>query len=276
LSWFADRFAMTRMPGLVNPQAFPRYSEATQRSAAKKLLAVGAPVGSGQEFTRTGSMRRVRALRSVDDIGHLPPLPNAENEMRVVANILGERDQKNAIFAGPRATKTAILKQLQANAYQVLLFSTHALAAGGVSGLGEPAILLTKDDATKGSDSALLRMSELIGQTLNVDMVVLSACSTASAAEDGSEPLGGLVGAFLAAGAKKVVASHWEVESDAAEQLITGLIEGKYRNNQAEPVALQSAARRMRLSKTLDRFGEHPVYWAAFEVVGMPEKAAAR
>ena len=41
--------------------------------------------------------------------------------------------------------------------------------------------------------------------------------------DDGAEPLAGLASAFLIAGGRAVLASHWTLLSDEAEQLTVGV-----------------------------------------------------
>ncbi len=57
---------------------------------------------------------------------------------------------------------------------------------------------------------------------LNADWVVLSACNTASAEKPGAEALSGLARAFFYAGARSLIVSNWEVDSDSAVALMTG------------------------------------------------------
>jgi CHAT domain-containing protein len=57
---------------------------------------------------------------------------------------------------------------------------------------------------------------------LNADLVVLSACNTASAEKPGAKALSGLARAFFYAGACSLIVSHWEVNSNSAVTLMTG------------------------------------------------------
>jgi CHAT domain-containing protein len=60
-------------------------------------------------------------------------------------------------------------------------------------------------------DDGLLQASEVAQLKLNADWVVLSACNTASSDGVGAEALSGLARAFLYAGARSLVVSHWDV-----------------------------------------------------------------
>jgi hypothetical protein len=54
---------------------------------------------------------------------------------------------------------------------------------------------------------------------LDADWVILSACNTASGGAQGAEALSGLARAFFYAGARSLLVSHWEVNSDATVKL---------------------------------------------------------
>ena len=49
--------------------------------------------------------------------------------------------------------------------------------------------------------------------------MILSACNTAGAQGEGAEALSGMARAFFYAGARALLVSNWEVESDAAVKL---------------------------------------------------------
>ena len=73
--------------------------------------------------------------------------------------------------------------------------------------------------------TVLLRASDVAMLKMNADFVVLSACNTAAGDKPGAEALSGLARAFFYAGAKSLVVSHWEVDSDATVELMDGLFE---------------------------------------------------
>jgi CHAT domain-containing protein len=65
-----------------------------------------------------------------------------------------------------------------------------------------------------------LTASEVAQLKLNADWVLLSACNTASAEKAGVEALSGLARAFFYAGARSLIVSNWEVNSDSAVTLM--------------------------------------------------------
>ncbi len=100
-------------------------------------------------------------------------------------------------------------------------FATHGLVAGDLSGLAEPALVLTPPAAPTDADDGLLTASEIAALKLNAEWVVLSACNTAAGEGEGAEALSGLARAFFYAGARALLVSHWAVYSQAATELTT-------------------------------------------------------
>ena len=114
---------------------------------------------------------------------------------------------------------------------------------------------------------------------LNADLVILSACDTAGQASvaatraagvttGGGSSLDGLVRAFIGAGGRSVLASHWPVPDDfnATGRLITGLFSGLGSNSLGE--ALGGAQ-----DELMDQAEtSHPYYWAGFAIVGDGER----
>ena len=113
--------------------------------------------------------------------------------------------------------------------------------------------------------------------------MVLSACDTAAQASTaatqqaglatgGDVALDGLVRAFVGAGARLVIASHWPVPDDynATERLITGLFS-------APPGTATVTALRLSQQKLMDDINtSHPFYWSAFAAVGDGEIPVVR
>jgi len=103
--------------------------------------------------------------------------------------------------------------------------------------------------------------------------VALSACNTAgeSAQANNGEGFAGLTRAFMYAGAKSLLVSHWSVDSLSTQALMTST----FRNIKAGQPALTAVnmAQRELLAGRYSR-GEfhfsraHPFFWAAFVYVG--------
>ena len=134
--------------------------------------------------------------------------------------------------------------------YRVVYFATHALVAGEVEKFAkvkaEPALVLSIPEKPTEDDDGLLRASDVAMLKMNADFVVLSACNTAAGDKPGAEALSGLARAFFYAGAKSLVVSHWEVDSDATVELMDGLFEALKANPRlSHAEALQVSMLRM-------------------------------
>ena len=116
----------------------------------------------------------------------------------------------------------------------------------------QPALITSFGPA--GSDG-LLTFKEIFDLRLDADLVILSACDTASEASTaatraaglatgGDVALDGLVRAFVAAGGRLVVASHWPVPDDfnATQRLITGLFSAPAGTSRSPPCGYRSAS----------------------------------
>ena len=157
--------------------------------------------------------------------------------------------------------------------FRVLHFATHGLVTAPRPDCPARPALVTSF-APSGSDG-LLSFREIFDLKLDADVVILSACDTAGSATaavsreagiatGGNYALDGLVRAFVGAGARSVVASHWPVpdDYDATKRLVGGLVNA--RPGQALAGALGEAqAKLMDDPKT-----SHPFYWAAFIILG--------
>ena len=170
----------------------------------------------------------------------------------------------DAVWLGPRATEARVKTQMLSQ-YRIVTFATHALVAGELDGISEPGIVLTPPAQAMPQEDGLLSASEIAALSLNADLVVLSACNTASPnGRPGADGLSGLARAFIAAGARGLVVSHWRVASAATASLIerfgVGLAAG------TPPAQALRTAMLGELVKGGD--SAHPALWAPFFVVG--------
>ncbi|HXG85548.1 MAG TPA: CHAT domain-containing protein [Pyrinomonadaceae bacterium] len=120
--------------------------------------------------------------------------------------------------------------------------------------------------AGQGAETNLANY-ELIGKSLpRVKLVVLSACQTGVENFYNGEGMIGAARTFLAAGIPLVVASQWEVDSDATAELMIRF--HKYRK--IEKLSTVDALRRAQLDliNGRDERFKNPYYWSAFVALG--------
>jgi CHAT domain-containing protein len=197
--------------------------------------------------------------------------PISAAELHVAGRAVG--DGRAAILTGAAFTDTAIKARDDLADYRILHFATHGLVAPPRPECpARPALMTSFGD----SDSdGLLSFAEIFDLRLDADLVILSACDTAGrasavAAREAGIAAGddfafdGLVRAFIGAGGRLVLASHWPVpdDFDATQRLVSGLFAQDPGTGTAE------ALRRAQLTLMDDPLTSHPYYWAGFAVVG--------
>ena len=214
----------------------------------------------------------------VDKLRMVSPLPETTDELCAVARDLGAPE--SSVYLGERATVSQV-KSLSATGAlaraRMVHFATHGLVAGEtalfVRNQAEPALLLTppaEGNATR-ADDGLLKVSDVTGLKLNADWVVMSACNTAAGGE-GGEALSGLARAFFYAGARSLLVSHWQVNSEAAVAITTNTVKAL----KADPGIGRAEALRRSLTTLIASGGDnaHPSVWAPFVLVGEGGSAA--
>ena len=148
--------------------------------------------------------------------------------------------------------------------YKFISFATHAVVANQINNIAEPGLILTPPKKSTKDNDGILTVSEIEKLNLKSDIVILSACNTAS--EDGSpdgEGLSGLASAFFHAGTKSMLVTHWDVETNSAVQLTTGSF-GKMKNTKNLSKALQQT----KLEMMNNDETSHPFFWAPFILIG--------
>ena len=200
--------------------------------------------------------------------------PISAKELETAATILKQFDPTGVqIVTRDQFTDTGLEAREDLNQYRILHFATHGVVTARAAKCAAQPALLTSFGGS-GSDG-LLTFREIFDLHLDADVVILSACDTAGKASaaatqqaglstGGDVALDGLVRAFVGAGGRLVIASHWPVPDDynATERLITGLFS-------APPGTPTVSALRMSQRQLMDDVNtSHPFYWSAFAAVG--------
>jgi CHAT domain-containing protein len=282
VSWLVRKHAITVLPSTASLKVL--RGNIKVRAPADAMIGFGNPV-----FDRTTQPTAKRKVVSLDRslpafyrgiiadtkllADALPPLPETAGELRAVAKALGAKPED--IHLG-EAANVANVKHAPLENYRVVYFATHALVAGDVEKFAkvkaEPSLVLSIPDKPTDEDDGLLRASDVAMLKMNADFVVLSACSTAAGDKPGAEALSGLARAFFYAGARSLIVSNWEVDSDSTVALMTGLFEAL----KANPHLSHAEALRLSMLQMISNPSKsewiYPKYWAPFTVVGEPQK----
>jgi CHAT domain-containing protein/tetratricopeptide (TPR) repeat protein len=294
--WVIRSYAVTVIPSIYSLKTM-RAQGRTAR-ADKPMIAFADPVFS--KTARKEAQLQQVGLRSlpllyqgsqidIKALGEmLPPLSGTRKEVQAIAKELGVGSTE--IKLGLDATET-VVKQSKLDQYKIVYFATHGLVSGELERFSrakaEPALVLTIPDNPTELDDGLLQASEIAELKLNADWAVLSACNTASADSIGAEALSGLARAFLYAGAKSLIVSHWEVDDLVTADLMTKIFlvmknNPKLSHGEALQQAMlsiiekagsgSSEARGLVQPETQEDAAFHPRLWAPFVVVGEPAK----
>ena len=108
----------------------------------------------------------------------------------------------------------------------------------------------------------MLTMTEVQETGCRAKLVVLSCCHSGRG-RIRAEGVVGLTRAFLAAGARAVVASLWAIEDKATKEFMLSFYT-HLKNGESASASLQQAMKEMRKRPQFS----HPRYWAAFFLIG--------
>jgi CHAT domain-containing protein len=274
--WLIDRYVITTLPavnslealrcfavgrGKVVPACPPAKGEARAAagtSAGPELIGYGAPsLGEPASPWRVPKVSG-DGLADPDLLRSLPALPGTERELAAIA--AGRPGRKVSIHVAAEATEGRLKGDRDLQGARYLVFSTHGLREGESGGSGEAGLVFTPPAQASELDDGLLTASEAAQLALDAELVVLSACNTA----DGSEALAGLARSFLYAGARSVMASHWEVSDGATADLMKAMFQQSKR-----PGADQ--LREAMLAVRKQEYFASPGFWAPFIFVGLPD-----
>jgi CHAT domain-containing protein len=112
-----------------------------------------------------------------------------------------------------------------------------------------------------------LTTADIFDLDLRAALVTLSACETGRSVVSGGDELDGLARAFLYAGASSLLVSQWRVDDDSTSVLMARFYR-ELRRGASRAEALRTAQLEdFRSDRALNR-GQHPFYWAGFQLIG--------
>lgn len=257
----------------VSPTAFRDVRSTRASNARAEYLGLG----QNTPLTERVAQAATRSGGQMDARCNWAPVtwdnPIDAAELQAARNVLESNGSQAAIMTGDEFTDTRLRRMDELDEYRVLHFATHGLVTAPEPDCPPRPALLT---SFGGEDSdGLLSFAEIFDLQIDADLVILSACNTASSGGlvalreagltvGGDFALDGLVRAFVGAGGRTVVASHWPVpdDYDATGRLISGFFETGQGTGTGE------ALRQAQLSLMDDAETSHPFYWSAFAIVG--------
>ena len=191
-------------------------------------------------------------------------------ETRKEANRVGD-----VVLLGKEASEGGLKRALaKRGRWRAVHFACH--------GLVDPerplfsSLALTPDAGNDG----LLTTLDVFRLRVPADLAVLSACDTAKGKVYRAEGVVGFTRAFMYAGAPRVIVSLWKVDDEATRALMVKFYELWSASAKATADKSAKATARLPTATALKKAQEfvrshkkweHPYYWAAWQLWGLPE-----
>jgi len=185
-----------------------------------------------------------------------PALPEAAQEAKVIAAMY----DSPTLLVGDLATPQRFVASARQSA--LIHYAGHAQSD---SDEAYSALRLADNDRRDAGDLDAEEISRI--NLLKAPLVLLSACGTIRGEAGHVEGTPSVARAFLAAGARGVIGTLWEVNDDTASRLFRG-VHTQLRSGLAPAAALRAA--QLDLLHGADMRLRHPSAWAPIELLGAP------
>jgi len=184
-----------------------------------------------------------------------PSLPYVEKEVEKIKSKLPSQVLFNKKF-----TNNAFEDKVPAVSYPIVHLATH----GQFGSTAEETFILTWDGKIKVNQlSSILKTGE-ISRDNPLELLVLSACETASG--DNRSALG-LAGVAVRSGARSTIATLWRVNDEVSATLISQFYEQLTKANQTG-ISKAEALRQAQLNILKNPEYQAPYYWASYVLLG--------
>jgi CHAT domain-containing protein/predicted negative regulator of RcsB-dependent stress response len=196
----------------------------------------------------TPTTNRVLIAGLTKSVQGFAALPGVNTEIRDIGAIFPNQSLEDETFS-----LSSIRKDLSEPNFSVAHLATH----GEFSADHRQSFILTYDSrlTMDGLQTALGRREDPL------DLLVLSACSTA--AGDDRAALG-LAGVAIQSGAKSALASLWSISDEATSSLMVSFYKSRKAGGETKAQSLRDAQLALLRSPTYS----HPSYWAPYLLIG--------
>lgn len=202
---------------------------------------------------------RSAEIRGAEDALDFRRLRFSRREAQRIAALVPPGDRFQAL--GFDARRAAVSGDRLAP-YRYVHFATHGVLRGDFPELS--GLVLSLVGPGGEPLDGFLRLHDVYNLDLDAEVVTLSACRTALGQEVRGEGLVGLTRGFMYAGARRVVASLWDVQDRATAEIM----ERFYRGMIEDGLAPAAALRRAQLDLWREGRWSEPYYWAPFVLQG--------
>jgi tetratricopeptide (TPR) repeat protein len=226
--------------------------------SAPLFLGIGDPIYNSADARLPKTSLAIRQSSPMIIFAASPPLPRLVASAAELEACARSWNGNKVLLEGAGASRVAIEEQFQRHP-EVLHFATHFVPSADAEPQATIALSLTDEGIAD-----VLRPAEIARWHIGPRLVVLSGCNSAAGSVLPGTGLLGLNRAWLAAGARNVISSHWAVP-DESGSLFTVL----YRNLGAGGLSAAEALRAAQLEmlRTAD-WRARPQYWGAYFDMG--------
>ncbi len=181
-------------------------------------------------------------------------LPGVEAEVKQIA-----ADLNSEVLLDRKFTREAFQTEVNSESFRVVHLATH----GQFSSNPEETFLLTWDGQLNIQDFDVLFQKRRVGLLKPIELLVLSACQTASG--DKRATLG-LAGLALRSGAYSTLASLWSVNDQSTSVLMSEFY--RQLTQSKSPITKAESLRQAQLTLLENPKYNHPYFWASFILIG--------
>ena len=238
--------------------------------AGQQVLTVGDPrYGQPLARTRGDALAELAPQSRYASLGgSLTALPYSKWETDWVAGVFREKGTEVVQLRESQATEANV--RAKAEGRKLLHLACHGLVDHAYGNFFGALALTPGPSADDPDDDGFLTLAEVYALDLRgTELAVLSACDTNYGPQQQGEGVWALSRGFHVAGARRVVASNWLVDDEAAASLISYFCGGlASAEKESEPTdyarALHNAQRWIRQQ---DKWSS-PYYWGTFVLMG--------
>jgi len=255
---------------IINIASFKYFFENKKNEfIAKTFLGIGNP-----DFKKENKILKIAKIDNTNEISKimsnrsknknslvLDQLPETEDEIRAISKFFLKKNYR--LFISKDASERNIKKENLKN-FSYIIFATHAIPESDSRNSELSGLALSSPNKISDLDNGFLNAKEIMKIDLNSDLVLLSACETATDNQASGRAFSGMVNSFFFAGSNSVIASHWKIESNSTVLITTSFFENliNKENNTAE--SLRNSI--LNFKKNNKEF-DHPAFWGAFSIV---------
>ncbi|WP_414566710.1 CHAT domain-containing protein [Anabaena sp. CCY 9613] len=187
------------------------------------------------------------------DYSHWSPLPAIKSEV----NLIASAGVSTTSLLDQQFTSKALEKQVNTTPYNVVHLATH----GQFSSSAKDTFILAADGPinVRQFDSILRNRHET--QAQDVELLVLSACQTASGDDHAAL---GLAGAAVRAGAQSTLASLWQIDDESTAFFVGKFYQELHKGNITKAAALRHA----QLELLQHPNYKAPSFWSTYVLIG--------